>query len=222
MVRKIKRGRAIVVFDILKDYYGNPRFGNPEDPVDDLVYIILSNRTLPHAAQTAYRGLKNRFPKWEMAVRARSETVKRIIAPAGLSSIKTAQIQSALKKIMSDFGKCSLDALKGLSADRVQDYLVTLDGVSVKVAKCVMMYTMGYEVLPVDTHVHRVAVRLGWTDRKRADQCHDELESLVPASRRLAFHVDCIAHGRLVCTPKTPSCGECCIRNYCDYHRRSS
>ena len=90
-----------------------------------------------------------------------------------------------------------------------------LDGVSEKVAKCVMMYTLGFDVLPVDVHVHRVATRLEWTNRKRADQCHEELEALVKPRYRFAFHVDCICHGRAVCRPKNPRCNDCVIRRYC-------
>jgi len=211
--------RVSKVCDALQACYGQPRFGNPQGPIDDLIYIILSNKTLSKAAQNAFLDLKKKFRKWERLATADSKLVREIIAPAGLSVIKTKQIQRSLRKIIADFGKCSLDSLRGLPAEAVERYLVSLDGVSVKVAKCVMMYTMAYDVLPVDTHVHRVAVRLGWTIRKRADQCHDELEAIVPGPRRFAFHVNCIAHGRIVCTPRKPACAECCINKHCEYYR---
>jgi endonuclease-3 len=65
--------------------------------------------------------------------------------------------------------------------------------------------------------VHRVARRLGWTARERPEQCHEELEALLPSHRYHAFHVDCIAHGRSLCTPSDPSCEECPIRRYCSH-----
>src|SRR5262249_43991044 len=99
-------------------------------------------------------------------------------------------------------------------------YLAELPGVSDKVAKCVMMYTLGFDVLPVDVHVFRVASRLGWTSRCRADQCHDDLEALVQPKHRYAFHVDCICLGRAVCTPVHPDCPACPIRQYCVYFKQ--
>lgn len=86
-------------------------------------------------------------------------------------------------------------------------------------AKCAMMCALGFDVLPVDAHVHRIAVRLGWTVRKRADQCHEELESVVAPQYRFGFHVACIAHGRAVCRPAKPRCDGCVIRTYCEYFK---
>ena len=115
---------------------------------------------------------------------------------------------------------CDLSYLASLETQAAQEYPVSIPGVSKKVAKCVLMYTMHGTVLPVDSHVHRVARRLGWTARKRADQCHEELESLVPPHRRYAFHVDCIEHGRAVCRPQKPNCQICTISGYCEFFRR--
>jgi endonuclease-3 len=86
----------------------------------------------------------------------------------------------------------------------------------------VAMYTMGAKVLPVDAHVHRVATRLGWTARKRADQCHEELEFVVPPNWRYVFHVGCVLHGRSICRPKQPRCLKCCVNRYCEYFKRTS
>jgi endonuclease-3 len=69
----------------------------------------------------------------------------------------------------------------------------------------------------VDVHAFRVASRLGWTSRCRADQCHDDLEALVPPEFRYAFHVGCICLGRAVCTPRRPQCPACPIRRFCVY-----
>lgn len=199
--------------------YGRPRFGNPRSPIDDLVYIVLSNKTAPDIAKEAFRNLKRRFPDWIAMLDARLAEVRRILKPAGLSDVKSRQLRGALRKIRRDFGKCSLAGLKHLPAVEVQEYLTSLQGVSEKVAKCVMMYTLGFDVLPVDSHVHRVATRLGWTKRKRADQCHAELEALVKPHYRFAFHVGCIAHGRSICRPSLPDCGNCVIQQHCMYFK---
>jgi endonuclease III len=204
----------------LRAVYGSVRLGNPKSPLDDLVYVFLSNKTTPETARRIYQKLKERFPRWDRVLASPSHTIQSIIRPAGLSAVKTRQLRAALRKINRDFGSCDLRKLKGKSESEIHAYLTSLAGVSDKVAKCVMMYTMGAHVLPVDAHVHRVAGRLGWTARKRADQCHEELESLVPPNWRYAFHVGCIVHGRKICRPEKPLCSDCCINHYCEYFKK--
>jgi endonuclease-3 len=203
----------------LTNAYGTPRFGNPADPLDDLIFIILSNKTGPATARRTYRNLRRRFPRWDKILSSPLSTLESILRPAGLSVVKSRQIRAALYRIKKEFGRCNLNALKRTSADDAEAFLVDLPGASTKVAKCVMMYTLRLQVLPVDTHVHRVSSRLGWTSRKRADQCHAELEALLAPALRPNFHVSCIAHGRKVCRPNAPLCLSCPLSDYCEFFR---
>jgi endonuclease III len=204
----------------LRSSYGVPRLGNPRDPLDDLVYIVVSNKTSPQMARLTYSRLKASFDSWDEAIRAGGGLLRSILRPAGLSRVKAGQLRAAFRKIRKDFGRCDLRALRQEGVPDIHAYLVGLPGVSDKVAKCVMMYTMGARVLPVDAHLHRIATRLGWTARKRADQCHEELECLVPPDRRYALHVDCVLHGREICRSDNPRCEKCCINRYCEYFMR--
>lgn len=197
--------------------HGTPRFGNPSDPLDDLIYIILSNKTTPGTARSTYKRLKKRFREWEEILDAPGSVLRALLRPAGLSAVKSRHIRGALRSIKKRFGTCNLAALKSLAPEAAQNYLVGLPGVSEKVAKCVMMYTLNLPVLPVDTHVYRISSRLGWTARRRADQCHAELEALIPPTLRRNFHVACIAHGRKICRPRAPLCRDCCINRYCEF-----
>ena len=205
------------VCETLEEKYGRPRFGNPDDPLDDLIYVIVSNRTSPTVAQRVYASLKVRFDSWNELLDFSAVELAQLLQPAGLAVVKSRQIWAALEKIRQDFGSCNLNRLEDRSAHEAQEYLISLPGVSLKVAKCVMMYTLDAQVLPVDSHVHRVTRRLGWNDRKRADQCHEELEALVPPELRHALHVDCIAHGRSTCRPERPACERCCVNRYCAF-----
>jgi len=214
-----RKERVLEVCDALEQGYGRPRLGNPTDPLDDLVYIIISNRTSPTVASRTYHALKDTYADWEHVLLNGNSGLSSILKPSGLSVVKSRQIFSALKKIKSDFGKCSLASLHGEPKEVALEYLVSLPGASDKVAKCVMLYTLGADVLPVDAHVHRIARRLGWTSRKRADQSHEELEALVPPRYRYALHVGCVLHGRKVCRPKNPRCGSCCIKDRCHYYQ---
>jgi len=209
------------VCDAFRRTYGTSRLGNPKQPLDDLVSIVISNKTSPVMAREVYWRLKKRFKKWDDVLALPFLALRSILKPAGLSRVKGQQLRATFRKIKNDFGTCSLRGLKGKSEQEIHGYLTSLPGVSDKVAKCVAMYTMGARVLPVDAHVHRVATRLGWTARKRADQCHEELESLVAPDWRYGFHVGCVLHGRAICRPMRPRCLECCVNHYCAYFNKT-
>ena len=199
--------------------FGKRRLGNPRDPVDDLVFIIVSNKTAPIVATRTFAKLKQSYGSWDDLCNSSVGRLRSILKPAGLSKVKSVQLRTALQTIKKDFGTCDLRSLRRQPLDTVHKYLTSLPGVSDKVAKCVMMYTMSASVLPVDVHVHRIARRLGWTSRKRADQCHEELEGLIPPKWRYSFHVGCVLHGRTLCRPKQPTCMLCPFRSCCEYFR---
>lgn len=219
---RVRSALVSAVCRALEGVYGASRLGNPKQPLDDLVYIIISNKTTPWMARMTFRRLKDRFHTWDDVLASPPAVLRSILKPAGLSTVKSRQIRGTLRKIKRDFGGCNLRALRRQHEAEAYQYLTGLPGVSDKVAKCVMLYTLGSNVLPVDAHVHRVATRLGWTARKRADQCHEELESLVSPELRYSFHVDCVLHGREVCRPENPACGRCCISRYCEYFRKAN
>lgn len=221
--QKSAKERSQIVGKVCKrlfDFYGTSRLGNPKDPVSDLIFIIVSNKTTSEMAKLIYKRIKEEFGDWDSLIKSPSNQrkLRMLLRPAGLSRIKSKQIWYSLNQIKRDFGKCSLQEIKRKDDAEVHNYLIALPGVSDKVAKCVMMYTMGRQVLPVDAHVHRVTRRLGWTSRKRADQSHEELEALVAPTYRYNFHVNCIQHGRMICLPQIPICNICPVNRYCEYY----
>jgi len=161
---KVRRQVVHLVCEVLEKHYGRPRHGNPHDPIADLIYIILSNKTTPSQAQSTYTSIRETFQEWDHVVSARASTLQSLIRSAGLSKIKTAQIRNLLKKIRQDFGEYSLDQLAFRTDSEVENYLISLPGVSTKVARCMMLYALGRAVLPVDVHVHRIANRNGGTE----------------------------------------------------------
>lgn len=212
-------GRRNAIINIvckrLKRSYGKPRLGNPKDPIDDLVYIIISNKTTPKLAQKVYLDLKRKYGNWKLASKATVRDLYNIIKPSGLGKIRSRQLKRIFTQIACDRHLRGLHELRQYTSREAEKYLMSLPGVSKKVAKCVMMYTLGFKVLPVDIHTYRISKRLGFVDRGRADQCHEELEMLIPPPLRHDYHVDCVMHGRLICRPKKPKCGYCCIKQYC-------
>jgi endonuclease III len=199
--------------------YGSPRLGNPRHPLDDLVFIIASNRTGATVASRVYASLRRRFRSWNELATVSPAELEAILAPAGLATKRAKHLIGIAKRLSEDFGRVTLAPLSGDSTPAIEQYLTSLPGVSEKVAKCVLLYGFGRRVLPVDVHVHRVASRLGWHTHKRADQSHATLEAVVAAPQRYGFHTNAIALGREICKA-VPVCTACSLVEFCETGRK--
>ena len=125
-----------------------------------------------------------------------------------------------LQAIWEDTGALDLSFLKPLSDDDARKFLMSFHGVGPKTAACVLMFSLGRPVLPVDTHVFRVSHRLGMIDQRLGEaKAHDALQAQLPDERVYGFHVHLIRHGRRVCTARTPRCGACVLAERCDFYR---
>lgn len=202
--------------ELLDAAYGSPRHGNPTDPSDVLLYILLSNRTAPIVARRVYAQLRSADPKWYDLT---TEALRGVLRPAGLAEKRAAHLMGIAERLRRDFGTVTLEPLRGEPDTEAEAYLCSLPGVSVKVSKCVLMYGFDRQVLPVDVHVHRITGRLGWHSHRRADQSHSTLEEVVPPELRYAFHVNCVAHGRAVCRASRPACGSCVLLSQCQFYQ---
>jgi len=209
-IRKISR--------VLERVYGNPRHGNPRRPLDDLIYIILSTRTRDLKYRTTFRNLKKAFPTWDKVSLHKRSKLERILIPAGLGKLKAAQIIEIIARLRRRFGRATLAPLAKMTDLEAELLLTSLPGVGPKVAKCVLMYALDRDVLPVDVHVHRLAKRLGFRAKKRPDTSQELIESAVPPALRYSFHVNAVAHGRIVCMGQRPRCDICPISKWCNYY----
>jgi endonuclease-3 len=211
------------VVERLREAYGSrqPRFDL--HPTDELIATILSQHTSDVNSHRTFRDLKARFPGWREVVEADTAELAETIRSAGLGNIKAERIQSALREIERRFGTMDLGFLKDLPLDQAREALRGVPGIGPKTSACVLMFSCGLPALPVDTHVHRVALRLGLIRAgTSADRAHDELERLVPAADVYDFHVNLIAHGRRVCMARRPRCQDCSLRDLCVYYAESA
>jgi len=208
--------------------HGTPDLGNKVDPLDELVYIILSRKTREDAYQQGFAALKKRFRRWEDVLDAPRTGVSALIEAGGLVERKTDSLFGALQMIRERFGSCTLEPLRELPDDEVETFLCSLPEISRKSAYCVMMYSLGRQVLPVDTHVGRVLTRLGifrelgvQLDGLDHKQLQAVLPDLVPPRLRHSLHVNLVVHGREVCKSVAPDCPSCELRNLCQSYRRA-
>lgn len=204
----------------LVDTYGTPDLGNKDDPLDELIFIILSQMTTHQSFNRVYDRLKACCESWEDVLTMPLRRLKATIKDAGLSNQKAPRIKAILKRIKADFGRLTLQVLFNLENEDAERYLTGLPGVGIKTAKCVLMYSLSRDVLPVDTHVWRVARRLGLVSEEVPySKVHPTLEAVVPPERRYSFHVNAVLLGQQVCTAVDPNCPECPLQRMCPANR---
>lgn len=211
------------VYERLVEVYG-PRTLRPgRDPLDEIVLTILSQNTSDRNSGRAYRLLRAKYPDWHAVMEAPLPELYEVIKPAGLGNIKAPRIQNTLREILARRGELSLDFLEALPLEEAKRWLTSLAGIGPKTAACVLLFALGKPALPVDTHVHRVAQRLGLIGpRVSADQAHTLLEAALSPAAIYPFHVDMIQHGRLICHAQRPRCEVCPLNDLCDYYVNNS
>jgi endonuclease-3 len=190
------------------------------DPVDELVGTILSQHTSDVNTARAFASLRARFPTWQDVIEAPTGDVAGTIRCGGLADLKAPRIQAALVAVRERFGALDLSELAGMSVAAGRAELVALKGVGPKTASCVLLFSLGLPAMPVDTHVHRVARRLGIIEASEtAESAHALLEDALGENRDevYAFHMNVIAHGRTVCLARRPRCERCVLTGCCDY-----
>jgi endonuclease III len=200
----------------LRATYG--RLGPPRrlDPVEELLLTILSQNTSDVNRDRAWSALRRRFPTWDDLARARPAQVAAAIRPGGLSNVKAPRILAVLREIRGREGAIDLSWMRDASDQEVVEYLTSLPGVGPKTAACVLAFSLGRPALPVDTHIHRVAERLGFLpEGTSAGRAHQILASLVPPRLRVSMHVGLIRHGRELCRAGRPRCEVCPLQDLC-------
>lgn len=192
--------------------------GRRRSPLDELVLTILSQNTSDANSHQSFRRLRSRFGSWREVAGARAAEIEEAIRPGGLGLIKAVRIKAVLDRIQRERGDLSLDFLDALPMEESRAWLRRLPGVGPKTAACVLLFSLGKPALPVDTHVYRVAGRLGMLPPKvSVEKAHDILGGLVRARDVYRFHVLLIEHGRRLCKAQRPQCPRCPLRADCPY-----
>jgi endonuclease-3 len=200
-------------------FYGPREQYGQRDPLDELILTILSQNTSDRNSGRAWRLLKARYPTWEEVLAADVQELYEVIKPAGLGNIKAPRIQQVLAEILQRRGTFDLRFLCDLPMDEAKAWLRSLPGIGPKTTACVLCFACSMPALPVDTHVHRVAKRLGLIGAKvGADAAHNLLEQALPPDKVYAFHVNMILHGRQICHALRPACERCPLADVCDYY----
>jgi len=204
------------VVERLKAFYGEPEWRPHGDPMSELVLTLLSQNTSDANSGRAFSRLLQRFADWEAVLAAPVAAIEEAIRPGGLAPTKAPRLKAMLAEIEARRGGFDLDFLNEMPLEAAREWLRSLPAVGPKTAACVLLFGLGRPGLPVDTHVHRVAGRLGLVPAKLPPaKAQDALEALVPPADHYLFHVLLIRHGRHTCAARSPACGACPLSADC-------
>jgi endonuclease III len=218
----------LTITTVLAERYGTPDLGNKPDPVDELVYILLSRRTREDAYQAAFDSLRSRYASWEELAAADVEEIENAVGFSGLGRRKAQSLKLALLALIDHFGSCTLEPTRSWRDEEVLHFVCSLPEIGQKSAACVMMCSLDRPAFPVDAHVGRVLERLGTlrsagielegTDHKAKQRL---LWDAIPPVLRYPLHVNALVHGRKICLPRRPRCGQCVVAAHCDFASRA-
>ncbi|MBI2887380.1 MAG: endonuclease III [Chloroflexi bacterium] len=200
----------------LAAFYGPREWYARNEPLKELIQTVLAQHTSDLNAERSFGLLWQDFGSWKAIGAAPVEAIAESIRTGGLAQQKAPRIKAILQEIHARRGDYSLGFLRDLPFGEALQWLTSLHGVGPKTARCVLLFALGFPCIPVDTHVHRVARRLGLIGPKTtADQAHGILEGMVAPQDAYRFHVYLIEHGRRICKAPRPRCPECPLNQGC-------
>ena len=197
-----------------------PHFHNL-DPLDELVSALLSHRTKNADSGRAFKQLREQFQTWQDVLDADVADVETAIAPCTWPEQKAPRLQEILRQIEEKCGELSLDFIEDLSVIEARAWLEELPGVGPKTSAAVLCFSrLHRRALPVDSHHHRVAIRLGIIPAKLAvGPSHAVLEAMLPADwdaqQVYDNHEILMLHGQQICHHFNPQCANCVLLDLC-------
>lgn len=178
-----------------------------EDPFQVLIATLLSAQTrdpVTHAASTRLFAVAS-AP--ETMARLTEARIARLIYPVSFYRTKAVHVKACCRKIVEEYGGRVPDTMEGL---------LTLPGVGRKTANLVLILShASRDNICVDTHVHRIANRLGWVATRTPDETEQALYRIVPRRYWAEVNLRLVTWGQNVCRPVYPRCAACVIADVC-------
>jgi endonuclease-3 len=214
--RKDLRAKVSKITLLLEKQYGIPRRVGRGDPLDILIETILSQNTNDQNRDKAYQRLKIRFPHWEDVLETRIKSIVSAIRPGGLAEQKARRILEILRWIKEREGRLSLSFLTKMDSEEIKKTIGALKGIGPKTLHCLLLFGLGREAFPVDTHILRIGKRVGFIpEPTNAEKAHEWMAPLIPKKKSLSLHLHLIRFGRSVCKAKSPQCHNCFLSDEC-------
>jgi len=202
------------VLHILSSRYPQKADMDLGTPEDTILGVLMSARTTDVQVLKAFPAFRKKFPTWKKLANATPAEIAATISTIGLYRAKAKAINGLAKMILNDFnGK----------VPQTMEELILLPGVGRKTASCVLAYCFHVPAIAVDTHVFRVAHRLGWSNGKTPERVERDLRALVPEKDWMEINRTFVRFGREICTgARKPKCWMCPVAKWCAYQPKTA
>ncbi len=191
------------------------------DPLSELVSSLLSHRTRNADSGRAFKALRARFPDWNDLIEADTTEVEALISGVRWPELKAPRLQAILRAVRERAGALDLGFLRDMSVAKARGWLEDLPGVGPKTSAAVLSFSvLRMPALPVDSHHHRVAQRLGLIGPKvDVGPSHPVLRAQLPedwsAQALYDNHEILMLHGQKTCHHRRPACDRCSLTDLC-------
>ena len=205
----LEKDKIKEVLDILEETYPDAECALHHQNVFQLIVAVaLSAQTTDKSVNVVTPALFEKYPDADALAAADVEEVSEYIKRIGMYKTKAKNIVGMAQKLVSDYGG---------QVPEDYDALVSLPGVGRKTANVVLSVGFGHQRIAVDTHVFRVANRIGLVHEKDVLKTELSLMERIPEERWSRTHHSLIFHGRQCCDARKPKCDDCPINTLCEY-----
>ena len=217
MKKKIEKINTLLI-----NHFGiPPRPKKLPSPLDTIIGTILSQNTNDKNSYKAYTNLKDNFSNWNQLAELKPSQIEKFIKVAGLGKQKSKAIYELLQSLKQNQKSISLNHIKNNSDEEILDELTSYNGVGVKTASCVLLFSLGRNICPVDTHVHRTLNRIGVVNTNSPEKTFYNILNNIPEKAAHSFHTNLIRLGREICKPTNPNCAVCPLLKICKFDEKN-
>ncbi len=204
---KKKKERILIIFDTLNPLYtANKTALEYKTPFQLLIATILSAQCTDKQVNSVTPALFKKYRKPEDFISAPVSELEEDIRPTGFFRNKTKSIKGCCQGLV--------DLYRGEVPSSMEEML-KLPGVGRKTANCVLGAAFDIPGVVVDTHVKRLAQRMGFTENQDPDKIEKDIENLLPQDKWRRFSDILIYHGREICKARNPEHERCPVKKYC-------
>lgn len=177
-----------------------------KDPFQILISCILSLRTRDKTTDEASKRLFSIAKRPEDVLKLTREEIEKVIHPVGFYRKKADTIYEISLRLVEEYNSSVPDTI---------DELLKFKGVGRKTANIVITHAYHKPGIAVDTHVHRISNRLGLVSTKNPEETEFALRNVIPKEYWISLNSLFVIHGQTICTPLSPKCSKCIIKEYC-------
>jgi endonuclease-3 len=166
---------------------------------DSIISTMLSQNTTDKNSKAAWASLKENFPSWDLVVECDDiSKIEDSIRVAGLAKTRAERIQAMLRTVKKERGEASLDYIREFNDEQVKAELKRFKGLGPKTISCVLLFALGRDEFPVDTHVLRITQKMGWIPPSASrEKAYEYLNEMIPNDVKMDLHCLLVRHGKV-------------------------